>query len=98
VPLPGAPTVGVLLLPVVNFSDCVSGLGRLCKWGTQDLYWFKPPESNTLRSVHAALLFTLICSRGYKWAIEGAWSQVSVVCISHGRLEVEEESESLHLP
>jgi hypothetical protein len=39
--------------------------------GTQDLYWFGPPESNTLRLVHAAVLFALICSRGYKWEREG---------------------------
>jgi hypothetical protein len=47
-------------------------------WRTQDLCWFGPPESNTLRPVRAAVLFALICSRGYKWAREGAWSQVSV--------------------
>jgi hypothetical protein len=34
--------------------------------GTQDLYWFGPPESNTIRPVRAAILFALICSRGYK--------------------------------
>jgi hypothetical protein len=39
--------------------------------GTQDLYWFGPPRSNTLRPVRAAVLFALICSRGYKWAREG---------------------------
>jgi hypothetical protein len=48
-------------------DDCASG-------GTQDLCWFGPPKSNTLRLVRAAVLFALIRSRGYKWAIEGAWS------------------------
>jgi hypothetical protein len=52
----------------INLSDCVSGLGRLRKRGTQDLYRFGPPESNTLRPVRAAVLFVLICSRCYKWA------------------------------
>jgi hypothetical protein len=56
----------------------------------KDLYWFGPPESNTLRPVRAAVLFALICSRGYNWAREGARSQVPVVCRSRGWLEVEE--------
>jgi hypothetical protein len=34
--------------------------------GTQDLYWFGSPESNTLRPVCDVVLFALICSRGYK--------------------------------
>jgi hypothetical protein len=34
--------------------------------GTQDLYWFSPPESNALRPVCAAALSALICNRGYK--------------------------------
>jgi hypothetical protein len=43
--------------------------------GTQDLYGFRPPESNALRPVCAAVLFALICSGGYKWVREGARSQ-----------------------
>jgi hypothetical protein len=30
------------------------------------LYWFGPPESNTLHPVRVVVLFTLICSREYK--------------------------------
>jgi hypothetical protein len=40
----------------------------------KDLYWFGPPESNTLRHVYAVMLSTLIYSRGYKWVREGARS------------------------
>jgi hypothetical protein len=64
----------------------------------KDLHWFRPPESNTLRSVRVAVLFALICSRGYKWVREGAQSQVSVVCRSHDLLEVAEEEDERALP
>jgi hypothetical protein len=37
--------------PAVNFLDYVLGLGRCAKRGHKDLYWFEPPESNTLRPV-----------------------------------------------
>jgi hypothetical protein len=57
----------------------------------KDLYSFGTRKSNTLHPVRAAVLFALICSRGYKWARKGARSQVSAVCRSHGWLEIEEE-------
>jgi hypothetical protein len=44
------------------------------------------------------VLFALICSGGYKWAREGAQSQVSIVCRSHDLLEVEEEEDERALP
>jgi hypothetical protein len=40
--------------------------------GTQDLYWFRPPKSNTLRPVRVAVLFAMICSRGYKMGERGS--------------------------
>jgi hypothetical protein len=42
--------------------------------GTQDLYWFGPPESNTLCPVRATVLFALICSRCYKLGERGTSS------------------------
>jgi hypothetical protein len=77
-----------------NFSNCVADLEWLRKWGVhKDLYWFGPPKSSTLHPVHDVVLFTLICSRGYRWVREVAWSQVSVVCRSHVWLKVEGERE-----
>jgi hypothetical protein len=61
-----------------GFSNRRQKISRTCRTsdghangGTQDLYWFGPPESRTLRPVRAAVLFALICSRGYKWARDG---------------------------
>jgi hypothetical protein len=89
----GSLTAGSIFLGLRAGPQTVAQMGV-----TQDLYWFGPPESNTLRAVCAVVLVALICSRGYKWAREGVRSQVSVVFESHGWLEVEEESKSLLLP
>jgi hypothetical protein len=62
----------------VNFSD--AGPRMVAQMGVhKDLYWLGHPEIITLRPVRVAVLFALICSRGYKWVREGARSQVSVV-------------------
>jgi hypothetical protein len=60
--------------PLSRFSTAGSKFLGLCvgPWMVaqtgvmQDLYRFRPPESNTLRPVRATVLFALICSRGYK--------------------------------
>jgi hypothetical protein len=72
-------SVGVLYPPASKFLGSRAEPRTVTQtWGTQDLYWFGPPESNTLRPVCVSMLFVLICSRGYKWAREGAWSQIFV--------------------
>jgi hypothetical protein len=66
------------LPPTVNLYRSRVGLRWLRKWGVHRIY-----TGSGLRRVtpyvQLAVLFALICSGGYKWVREGAWSQVSVV-------------------
>jgi hypothetical protein len=90
--------VGVLCPPTVNLYRIACQASDGCtNGGTRDLYCFGPPESNTLRPVRAAVLFALICSRGYKWAREELGPK-SLQCESHRWLEVEEERKRELLP